>query len=90
MSANIFTIIKEAFGGTRKNKKTEQSSPPITVHAGPPLPLSPKTSPPISYRTIETPNHRHTRKNDQHRRRQNSLRRRAILQAYAKKLNIEI
>lgn len=60
------------------------------AHTVPLIPVNQSTHQNIHQSTHQSTNHRHTKKNDSHRKRQNSLRRRAILQAYARKLNIDI
>ena len=75
---------------TRKNKKhapPNDPKGPLIIHAGPSL--TPPSSPlPSAFTEPFVPTKRHTKKSGK-RRRDNSLRRLAILQAYAKRMQGE-
>lgn len=104
MSSQFKNIIQNLFGGTRKNKKTDIRGIPSTITISSNiLPLTPPASPKFNDKkpdSVADPafsitdaliptfsSHRHTKKSDK--KRQNSLRRRAILQAYARKNHID-
>jgi len=93
MSLDFLKNFRSVFGGTRKNKKLPEPMTPPPLSPSPDYRKitspSPSLSPPKSSAEPISVTKHHTKKHKSKRRRDNSLRRLAILQSYAKKLQAE-